>query len=164
MNSQFAKLALVPMMVVFAACGTTEKKEDTAMTTKVQEQAPADTPEQILARAAQTFSNIEGLAPEKKEKLREIYTRVYSESMDIRRELGQSKSLLFTTLAKTDYKTSEITKLKKKIVSLDQKRLNLMFKALEDVQGVVGKGAGSEEIYKHLEKHELPHRMMTNQQ
>lgn len=164
MTKNLTKFAVLSALVLLAACSSTQKKEETAaMNTEIQAQPPVANPEQMLERAAQSFSNIEGLSPEKKAKLTEIYTRTYTESMNIRRELGQSKSLLFKTLAKPDYKTSEIKNLKKKIVSLDQKRLDVMFKALDDVQSVVGKGADAEKVYKQLEGYDTPNRMMMDQ-
>ena len=163
MKNNLVKIAILPALVLLAACGSAEKKEEAAVNVQVQAQPPADTPEQILARAAQTFSTIEGLEPAKQEKLRETYTRVYTDSMNIRREIGQSKSLLFATLAKPDYKASEISKLKKKIVALDEKRLSLMFKALDDVQTIIGKGPGREELFKRLERYETPGHMMSSE-
>lgn len=144
------------------ACGTASK-EEADLNKKVQAEAPVDNPEAMVERAAQAFANIEGLAPEKKSKLSEIYTRTFTESMNIRKEIGQSKSLLFKTLAQNDYKNKEVNALKKKIVNLDQKRLNLMFKALEDVQAVVGKGADAEKIYEQLQDYDKLNRMAKDQ-
>lgn len=145
-------------LLASAACTTKAAREEALMNSEVKAQAPADTPEKIVGRASEAFSNVEGLKPEQKAKLSDIYVRVYTDSKSIRREIGQSKSLLFMTLAKPDYKESEITMLKKKIVALDQKRLNLMFTALDDVQKVVGKGKSTENIYKHFHDYEMPNR------
>ncbi len=60
------------------------------------------------------------------------------------------------TLAKVDYKDTEIKNLKNKIVHLDQERLNLMFGALDDVRKVVGMGIEAEKIYKHFQDYEMP--------
>ncbi len=162
MNKNIVLVAAVVATLTTTACGTTAK-EDAEMNKQVQAEKPVESPEAMVDRAAQAFSNIEGLAPEKKTKLSEIYTRTFTESMSIRKEIGQSKSLLFKTLAKTDYKNSEVKTLKKKIVNLDQKRLNLMFKALEDVQTVVGKGADAEKIYEQLQDYETFNRMAKQQ-
>jgi hypothetical protein len=102
------------------------------------------------------FSDAEGLEPHQKAKLSEIYSNVYQQSMSIRREIGKSKSLLFATLASDNYKAIDVENLKTKIVDLDQQRLNIMFKALDDVQAVVGTGIGKSHIYKHFQEHEYP--------
>lgn len=148
---------MVSLSVIFG-CTSSQKSEDEVLTQQIKEQAPADSPQQIAMRAAEAFSNAPGLTAEQKLKLHAIYTRVYSESMAIRHEIGQSKSLLFMTVANKDYKSVDVTRLKEKIVKLDQQRLKLMFDALEDVQKVVGKGIESEKIYKHLRDFEVPAR------
>ena len=149
-------LITLSFLLALSSCTTEPKPEIAAMNKQIKAQVPADAPEQIMSRAAMAFSNAEGLTAEQKIKLSSIYTRVYTESMRIRREIGQSKSLLFSTLAKVDYKDSEIKNLKKRIVTLDQQRLNLMFGALDDVQKIVGRGIEAEKIYKHFEEHEKP--------
>lgn len=156
MKNILIKLAALSLLLIFSSCVSATKTESTVMDNQIKAQAPADSPDQIMARAALAFSNAEGLTAEQKLKLSAIYTRVYSEAMRIRREMGQSKSLLFMTLAKVNYKDSDIKNLKTKIVRLDQERLNLMFGALDDVQSVVGKGVQAEKIYKHFYDYEVP--------
>ena len=153
------KLTVLSLLLSLSSCVSATKNESTAMEIQMKAQAPADSPDQIMARAALAFSNAEGLTAEQKLKLNAIYTRVYIESMRIRREIGQGKSLLFMTLAKVNYKDSDIKNIKTKIVGLDQERLNLMFGALDDVQSVVGRGVQAEKIYKHFQDYEIPANM-----
>jgi hypothetical protein len=148
--------------LILSSCASEQKEKDAELALKVKMQQPADSPDEIVRRAAFAFSNAEGLTAQQKWMLSDIYTKVYTESMQIRREIGQSKSLLFQTLAKVDYKKSEVLDLKKKIVALDQKRLKIMFDALDDVQRIVGKGIEVEKIYKHFKDYEIPdHRILT---
>ncbi len=157
MKNILMKLSLLTALAFLISCTTAKKPdaETSTMDREIKYQTPADTPDQIMERAAYAFSNAPGLSAEQKLKLRAIYTRVYADSMRIRRDIGQSKSLLFMTLAKVDYKESEISKLKDKIVKLDMERLDIMFKALDDVRSVVGKGIEAEKIYKHLQDFEI---------
>lgn len=154
-NLKYVSLFLI--LIIVSSCSSAKKPEVDPMDRAVRHQTPADTPDQIMDRAAFAFSNAQGLTAEQKIVLRGIYTRVYADSMRIRREIGQSKSLLFMTLAKVDYKESEIKNLKNKIVKLDQQRLDIMFTALDDVRSVVGKGIEAEKIYKHFQDYEVPH-------
>ncbi|MGZ3743959.1 MAG: hypothetical protein ACXWRE_09585 [Pseudobdellovibrionaceae bacterium] len=140
--------------LLMAACSSAPKP--TELEKQVKAQPPADTPEQIAQRAAEAFSNAPGLSAEQKQKLLAIYAKTYAEAMGIRTEIGQNKSLLFKLIASTNYKSGDVNQLKKKIIALDQKRLAVMFQALEDVQKVVGYGADKEEIYKHLRDFEFP--------
>jgi hypothetical protein len=146
------------LVLISFSCTSKQKTEDRELQAEIHAQASADTPEEIAKRASESFSTAQGLSSEQKLKLEKIYSFVYADSMRIRRELGQSKSLLFSTLSKVDYKQKEITNLKKKIVALDQERLNIMFKALEDVQKIVGKGIESEKIYKKILDYDMPDR------
>lgn len=157
------KLLLVTLLSALALAGCTTTQTERQEQREIKAQAPADTPEEIAGRASKAFSDAPGLTEEQKAKLNTIYTQVYTESMQIRREMGQAKSLLFMTLAKPDYRASQITSLKNKIVKLDKQRLQIMFDALDDVQAVVGNGAEKENIYRHFEDHEYPRGMRLEQ-
>jgi len=145
------------------ACSSGPTKTENDLDRKVTAQAQADSPEQIRDRAAEMFTNSPGLTVEQKAKLTVIYQRTYGEAMTIRKEIGQNKSMLFELIATKNFKSKEVNTLKKRLVDLDHKRLEVMFQALEDVQNVVGTGKGSEEIYKHLRDYEIPRpgRMLT---
>ena len=140
-------------ILCLASCSSYRVNEE-AQAKEVKAELPADTPQQMAMRAAEIFSNAPNLSDEQKKQLHTIYTNVYEEAMTIRREIGQNKSWLNKTLVKSDYKSSEVNTLKNKIVALDKKRLNIMFKALKDVQKIVGQGPDKENIYKHLSNYE----------
>jgi len=161
MKTYFIKsIEVLILTFVLTACMTSQsKKEDEKLSAAIQAQTPANTPEQIMQRASDAFANAEGLSPEQKIKLGTLYSRVYTEGMAIRREIGQSKSLLFSTLAKNNYKNSEIKKLKNRITELNQKHLMIMFDALDEVQNIIGPNQNAEKIYKHIEKYEMPFRV-----
>ncbi|HEY8271978.1 MAG TPA: hypothetical protein VIG33_13895 [Pseudobdellovibrionaceae bacterium] len=156
MNKKFFALMTSSLLTAFllGACSSEPKK--TELERQVKAQPEANSPEQIAQRAAEAFSGAPGLSAEQKQKLMAIYAKTYAEAMSIRAEIGQSKSLLFKLIASTNYKSTDVNQLKKKITALDQKRLAVMFQALEDVQKVVGYGADKEEIYKHLRDFEFP--------
>jgi hypothetical protein len=143
-------------LTLLAACAQRETQKEVLQEQLIHSQRPADSPDEIVNRAATTFANAPGLTMDQKERLRQIYTQVYMDSMKIRREIGQAKSLIFSTLARKDYNSWEISDLKKRVVKLDQQRLDIMFKALDDVQSVVGRGQDMEKFYKYFQEHELP--------
>lgn len=141
-------------LVVLLGCASAELEREQRQ--QIRAQPPADSPQEIMQRASAAFSNAPGLTPEQKTKLSAVYSQVYADAMEIRREMGQAKSLLFSKLASVNYKNKEIVNLKNRIVKLDQRRLDLMFNALGDVQKIVGTGDAAEKIYKHFEDHEVP--------
>ena len=144
-------LTFVTILAAFSTmrCSTYKMSEE-VQAQNIKAQPVADSPEEIARRAAEIFSKSPNLNDDQKKKIHAIYTNVYDESVAIRREIGQSKSLLYETLVTPDYKSSEVASLKKKIVALDKKRLDIMFKALKDVQKIVGRGADKENIYRQL--------------
>jgi hypothetical protein len=141
---------------VGVGCSTKSTKSESDLDRTVKHENEANTPEEIAQRAAEVFASAPGLSSEQKLKLLGIYSRTYKESMSIRSEIGKSKSLLFKLVASVKYNSKDVEQLKKKVVDLDQRRLNVMFKALEDVQGVVGYGAGKQELYEHFRHYEVP--------
>lgn len=150
---------LLTALALGAAVGCTtaaEKQDDKVMDAQVKSEAPAPSPEAIAERGAQTFINAPNLSDEQKRKIMAIYIRTFNDAISIRNEIGQSKSLLFKMAAQSGFKSKEIEALKNRIVELDQKRLKIMFKALEDVQAIVGLGKDKEEIWKHFYDFEYP--------
>jgi len=138
-------------------CATApEKQEDKVLEARIKSEAPAPSPEAIAERGAQVFINAPNLSDEQKRKIMAIYIRTFNDAITIRNEIGQAKSLLFKLAAQSSFKSKEIESLKNRIVELDQKRLKIMFKALEDVQAIVGLGKDREEIWKHFYDFEYP--------
>lgn len=138
-------------------CSTAKTQTETQLDRRVQEEPHANSPEEIANRAAKAFAEAPGLTPDQKGRLSAIYLAVYAEAMAIRTQIGKNKSLLFKLAASDDAQArKDLLQLKKKIVALDQERLNLMFKALQDVQAIVGQGKDKEELYRHFRRHENP--------
>ena len=128
---------------------------------KIAAEPPAPDANAIALRAAEAFSNAEGLTPKQKQKLMEIYHHTYEEAIAIQTEIGKSKSLLFKLISSVSYDSDDVDRIRKKVVDLDQKRLALMFQALADVQTVVGYGKGKEDFYKHFYDFEMPRNGLT---
>ena len=142
---------LLSIMTSAAAWG-----DSSALDKRIKAQPQTNSPEEILNRAADRFSNSPDLNQKQKDKLKLIYLSVYHSAKGVGGEIGKAKSLLFETLAKKDYKAKEVEDLKNRIVELDKKRLDLMFEALDDVQAIVGHGKDRHELYKHLFDYEGP--------
>lgn len=157
-NPKFMKCPLILFALFLMNCSHTPSSDQTELDKKIKAEPPATTPEEIARRGAYTFISTPGLTQDQRQKLMQVYTRTFFDAEDIRGEIGQSKSLIFKMLASPNYKKSELEALKTKIVELDQKRLRIMFQALEDVQKIVGTGEDKEPFYKHFQEHELPSR------
>lgn len=164
-------LTLIALTVLIAACASKPAAPETAAPTpapneallkqKIAAQPPTESATAIAERGAQTFILAPGLTPEQRRKVMAIYIHVYQEAERIREEIGKSKSLLFQTLATKRYDSNEIELLKAHIVKLDGERLQLMFKALKDVQDVIGMGPDREQMWKHFRDFEYPGRQVS---
>lgn len=142
--------------LLIASCSSKDKAADLEFERQIHAQPEANSPNEIADRAAEAFANAPGLTNEQKSKLKVVYQRVYGEASAIRKEIGQSKSMMFQLVASNDYKSADIQRLQKKIVALDLKRLDIMFKALEEVQGIIGYGKDKDELYWRLRHYEFP--------
>lgn len=151
------KIVMIAALALTMGCSSSPKNQKSELDQKIQSEAPANTPEAIAQRAAETFAGAPGLTEAQKSKLMEIYINTYTDARSIRTEMGQAKSLLFKTISTKDYRSRDVQVLKEKIVKLDQARLKLMFKALEDVQKVVGYGEEKSPLFEHFENFEIPY-------
>ena len=158
-------ISILLLTYVTASCISSESRDQTtnasaeekrSLDEKVAAEPPTSGPNGIAERAADVFSQAEGLTPDQKKKLMVIYLNTYKEASQIGAEIGKSKSLLFKVITTRLYNSADVENIKKKVVALDQKRLTLMFKSLADVQAVVGVGIDKEQIYKHFYDYEYP--------
>jgi hypothetical protein len=136
---------------------TFEPQTQKRLEQRIQNEPSANTPDEIADRAAFDFVSAPGLSKGQKEKVMEVYRRTYQKALIIRTDIGKAKSLLFKTIALKDFSSGDIERLKTRIVELDQERLQIMFKALSDIQAVVGTGKDKEDFYKHFYDFEYPH-------
>nr|BFD58659.1 hypothetical protein CKG001_07660 [Bdellovibrio sp. CKG001]BFD62084.1 hypothetical protein BdHM001_07650 [Bdellovibrio sp. HM001] len=150
MNTLIATLVLIT-----AGCATISK-DSADLDRRIQSEAPANTPEEIAQRAADVFSSAPGLSQDQRAKLNALYLRTYADSRQIRKEIGQMKSLLFKEAAIKKFKSKDINDLTRRIMDADQRRLNIMFAALEEMQTIVGHGDDKKELYEYLRKYDYP--------
>ena len=147
-------ILLLSMTILFmVGCATSE---DRALDQRIKAERRADTPEEIAQRAADVFSTAPGLTAEQRKKLNALYLKTYAQSREIRTEIGKMKSLLFKEAATKKFKTNTVNELTRRIVDADQRRLNLMFSALEEMQNIVGYGEDKKELYEYLRNYDYP--------
>ncbi len=152
----FLFVAVAGLVACTSATPKQEKQDQAVLEAQVKAEPPAMSPDAIAERGAQIFIGAPGLSQEQKRKIMAVYIRTFNDAISIRNEIGQSKSLLFKKVATKSYKSKEVEDLKARIVALDQKRLTVMFKALEEIQTVIGTGPDKEEIWKHFYDFEYP--------
>ncbi|MGE5086137.1 MAG: hypothetical protein ACM3MG_07520 [Bacillota bacterium] len=152
----FLSLATV---LSFTACASTQN-QNASLDQRISAEPRADTPEEIAQRAADTFANAPGLTTDQRQKLNKLYLKTYAEAREIRKEIGQMKSLLFREASQKKFKSGDINELTQKIVAADQRRLNIMFRSLEEMQQIVGYGADKKDLYEYLRNYDMPNARM----
>ncbi len=139
--------ALFLLMSVFLVSACAHKSACEKKSTGEQQ---ATSSPSIAQSAISTFLNVPGLNDEQRQKLMEIYRNTYVSANEIRTQIAEHKTTLFKLAATQAYESKQLKNLRDKITALDQRRLVIMYRALEDVQKVVGYGPGKEDLYKHL--------------
>lgn len=151
MKKMVKYLTIGTALLGLSACASkSEKQAEQKVEQSVQAENPATQKGELAARGANTFMNATGLTDAQKSKLMDVHAKTYTEAQKIGNELTQTKAALFKTLVSPTSTKKEINLLKKKIVSLDKQRLDTMFKAIEEVEKIVGKTAQSADIYKEF--------------
>lgn len=159
------KLINIPLLIIaislLGACSSHDTRQEVQLPSEI-EQKMASSPgaggtNGIARRAAEDFIGMKGITPDQRAKLINIYLSTYDQALKIHNDISLSKFKLFDLISSTSYSSSAVDTLKQKIVDLDQKRLVIMFKALADVQDVVGYGKDKAPIYKHFYDYEHPH-------
>lgn len=117
---------------------------------RMKAERPLLTPGQIADAAEERLSRIPGLTSEQRLRIGSVQSRVMLEARRLRGELGQAKSLLFDLLATNESTDQEIEWTKNKIMSLDHERLALMFRALDEVRGILGKQPVQRDFYQRI--------------
>ncbi len=143
-------------IVAIAGCSSSQNLRKQEIDRAVRAEPAISSPEEIANRAVEILSNAPGITLQQRADLSRIYTEAYLENYSIRTEIGKTTSLLFKVIASKNYKSSEVTQLKNKIRDLDHLRLKKAFKALDDIQAVVGYGANKEDTYKYFEYYDFP--------
>ena len=156
MKWNFVTTGILLAAISISGCASTGAKSESCEDQKNKQQAQTKAPGEIASMAAKAFADAPGLTEDQKQKLLLVYSRTYSQAINIRTQITQSKSLLFKLVVTNAFNSPEVDGLKKKIVDLDQDRLNVMFKALADVQKIVGSSENREEIFRHFQDYEIP--------
>lgn len=132
------------------ALGCAQTSEERQVDAEVKAEAPARGQGTLATRGANLFVNAPNLTDEQKEKLLKIHGETYQKVAKIRDELTQTKTTLFKSLVNEKTSSKELNILKSKIMKLDKERLNIMLKAFDDVQKIVGKSGMDENTLKHF--------------
>ncbi len=165
MKSNFLKRLEMTLGVLFLlanlSCATAshEKSEESKVDEKISQQHPSAEPGEMAIQGALTFSDMPGITEQQKLDLLKLNKETADEAHSLGMQIRQAKMTLFQTLSTPNYKKSEVAILKKKIVKLDKKRLDVMFHTLDKVEKIIGKSdVNKEKLYEHIFLHQEQNR------
>ncbi len=141
---------LLSVTGVLSACATDASKVEE----RVQQEKPARDHGELAARGFEAWASSTEIDLDQKSKLWKLHSATGREAYRFRDEITKTKSALFKELAKGNYDQNLVNGFKTKIVSLDQDRLGVMFKALSSVEAILGRGDKAGQYYLYLEKME----------
>ena len=78
------------------------------------------------------------LTQEQKEKFMDLHKRMVKDTFSIQDEISRLKGVLFETVTEVPYDAAKVNVLKKKLIQLNNAKMDKMLDALEDVKRIVG--------------------------
>ncbi len=141
------RIAVLALALTAIGCATTADKNVEA---KAQAQVGTETPTHAAAAGRMAILKSSALTEEQKEKFTQIMDKAQLNTMTIREEQGQLKAALFKDLASGNFNHKEVATYKSKLQTLEKRKLDLMFKSLDEVRSVLGKNQLDPEVMEHL--------------
>jgi hypothetical protein len=148
MGKNICRIALSALILVAAGCASKTSSEK--VVEKKIETTKAPGPGDLASLGHDAFLNAPGLTEAQKIKLSQIMKDTYGEATKVKTEIGKAKLVLFETITSPDYRQKDVDVLKKKIVQLDKKRMDLMFASLDEVQKVIGRNPETAEYLRKI--------------
>lgn len=148
------KLSLALLIAAVAGCTSAPKEEtvEQKVDKQIQAEKPLNKPGDIAQKGHEAFLNAPGLTEAQKIKLNEIVSKTYADAILFKTELGKTKGALFEAMVSPTASPKEVNLLKKKVIDLDKKRLDLMLTAMDEVQKVIGRNKETAEYFRKIMK------------
>lgn len=141
--------ALLSVSALFlGGCNTTDEKVEQ----RTAKETPTRDMGELTTRGFETWAGSANIDIDQKSKLWTIHSATARDAFRIRGEISKAKTALFKELADGGRDMKMIDGLKKKIVKLDQERLDLMFKSLDSVEKVLGTSDQGRDYYRYLDE------------
>jgi Spy/CpxP family protein refolding chaperone len=133
---QLKNLAMLLLLTgLMVGCATAANKE---VDKKVAGEQSSSAPDAIIQSGHEAIMNSKNLTDEQKQKIVGIMARVRAENLALKEESTKLKIAFFQTLGEKDYKADQVAVIKRRLQKLQNKKMDLMFSSLEEVQGVLG--------------------------
>jgi len=133
---KLSTLILSLLLLSFTSCSSSVKNE-------VEEDrynlSPMISKDEMIDRISLALNKIEGITDNQREEIRDIHAQVMTDSWEINQGIRSNKVLLFKYLSKSQVDEKKVRYVKKAIIKLYKKKLDLMLKSFDKVRKAMGK-------------------------
>lgn len=129
-----ASTLALPLTLQGCAQTAVQKRVDT----EVAQENTVNTRSELRAEADQTIKTAPGLTDEQRTRLLALRTATSAQSDELRLQSLKLRSVLIKDLITTNYDQDEVALIKKRMRDVEDQRLSLVFKAVEDANVILG--------------------------
>jgi hypothetical protein len=92
----------------------------------------------VAVKGLVEIENSKALSDEQKDKLKRLHQNMMAATFGVQEETAKLKGLLFETIAASPYRKDKVEEIKRRLVSLNNKKMKSMFKALDETEKIIG--------------------------
>lgn len=157
------RFAFIATAFLLSACAAhqAEKKVDE----QVRQEPGVFSQQEIAEKSHDIILNHPTLTDKQRAEMKELFAEVYRKNIILRSEIGKLKGVFFKTLFSRDRKDAEMKVLKKRLLTANEKKMELMLDALDKAYAILGKDGDPqhfERLFRELDKihayDDAPHR------
>ncbi len=138
MKSSVRVLVVGLFSVLMVNCASKPSAEEVKLEKEVQAQPAAEMHGGVAQKGVESILNSKTLTAEQKKELMNLHGNLAKETFKIQEETSKLKGVLFETITTKPYDRKKVASLKKKLTSLNDKKMKNMFEALDKVQAILG--------------------------
>lgn len=125
------------MLTFFSACAT--KKIDQKVDAQLAQTPPVSGPSQLRQDTTNAIASAPGITEDQRAKLVAIQKATEAKLSDLREQSLKMRELLMQEVVRTDnYNDNEVNRIKTRLKKVESKRLDTLFKALDQANDVLG--------------------------
>lgn len=133
---RISSLYLLAVLLGLSACSTTQTEK--AVDSEVAKQPVRSMHGEVAAKGYDAILKSPQLTEEQKNKFLALHKSMIASTFKIQTEMSKLKGVLFETLTTTPYDAKKAEVLKKRIVKLNNEKMDSMFLAFEEVKRILG--------------------------
>ena len=145
MSKRTFRMAVMGGLVFWISACTTSP-EQKSIESQIEKEPRTFSQQQMVAKGHSILLNHPDMTEEQRRKMKRVYAETMAKSQKIRMEMSKVKGVFFKQLFKSTRNDKELRILRKKLIDLNEKKMDVMFDALYEAQTILGKGFPAEEI------------------